>query len=573
MSTSEYPKLDLRPGLRLDSEVTLHEVASPQLEAVVLVDSKPQLEEQLGNTHVNLLPLRQLVVCLLGCSVSLFVAFCDQTSVAIALPYISSTLNAENSINWAGTSSLLANTVCQVLFGRFADIFGRKEVLLASIAFLMISNMLCGFASGGPEFYVFRAMAGIGSGGITSMAMVIVSDVVTLEQRGKFQGILGTFVALGSALGPLIMAACAEYATWRDFFRVMPPVMAVIWVVVWFYVPSKARDVTLSMKAKFQKIDIVGIFFACAALIFLLIPISGGGSTYPWDSPLVIAMFVVGGVCFIVFFIVEATLPELPMIPLVLFKNYTLSILLLSTFLFGMAYYSFLFMVAYFFQLVQGALAMRSAVFFLPMVLFQSFMSLFAGFAISYLGHYYGVIIFGFAVWLTGLGMTLKWDVDTSEAYIVGTLILIGTGSGFTFQPSMVAAQAHSRKSQRAVVIGTRNVIRSFGGALGIAIATLIMSSSLLSEISKQRGLLNLPLLFLNYLLANIYSHPSLTLLTAAQAHVVKQMYATALRNYFYSNLPIMGIPLILSVFTKDNGLFSLDELPSEKEKTGPERV
>ncbi|GEQ69304.1 hypothetical protein JCM33374_g2975 [Metschnikowia sp. JCM 33374] len=247
------------------------------------------LEDKLGNAHVNLLPTKKLIICLLGTSLSLFAAFCDQTSVTVALTYIAKDLKAQNTINWAGTASLLANTVCQVLFGRFADIFGRKEVLLTCLGLLLISSLLCGFATSGPQFYVFRAIAGIGSGGVSSLSMVIMSDVVTLKQRGKFQGILGSSVGIGNAVGPIIMASFAEHRTWRDFYRMMPPIIAVVIVLVHFSVSSKKKslDSVLSNTAKLKKIDYIGIFFAAASLTLLLIPISGGGSTYAWNSPLV----------------------------------------------------------------------------------------------------------------------------------------------------------------------------------------------------------------------------------------------------------------------------------------------
>ncbi|KAM9933131.1 hypothetical protein OXX80_007247 [Metschnikowia pulcherrima] len=525
------------------------------------------LEDKLGNAHVNLLPTKKLIICLLGTSLSLFAAFCDQTSVTVALTYIAKDLNAQNTINWAGTASLLANTVCQVLFGRFADIFGRKEVLLSCLVLLLFSSLLCGFAATGPQFYALRALAGIGSGGVSSLSMVIMSDVVTLKQRGKFQGILGSSVGIGNAVGPIIMASFATHKTWRDFYRMMPPIIAVVIVLVHFSVSSKKKslDNVLSTRAKLMKIDYIGIFFAAAALILLLIPISGGGSTYAWNSPLVIAMFIAGGVCFGIFLLVEWKIPELPMIPLSIFKNFTLSTILLSTFFFGMAYFSFLFAVPYYFQLVRGHSIMRSAIFTLPLVLMQASMSALAGSIITFSGRYLPVTIVGYSFWLTGHGMTLAWGVNTSDGFIIGTMLVLGTGVGFIFQPTMVAAQANSRKAQRAVVISARNVIRSFGGALGTAIASLIVTNSLLKDINKQAKLTNLPASYLEYMKANIYSHPDVSVLTPEQLAVVRHMYSGALRNYFYLTVPLLGMCLIFAFFTKDNGLQCLDEPRAEK--------
>lgn len=487
----------------------------------------------------------------------------------MALPEIAKDLGAENSINWAGTSSLLANCVCQVLFGRFADIFGRKNMLLGSLIMLLVSNMLCGFAQTGPQYYVFRAFAGIGVGGTQSMIMVILSDVVTLKQRGRFQGILGSAVGLGNAAGPLIMAAYVEHSTWRNFYRTIPPIMAVVIVFVFFIVEDRRKltGPVLSTKEKWKKIDYVGIFFSTAGLTLLLIPISGGGSTYAWDSDLVIAMFVVGGVCTIVFLIAEWKIPELPMIPIYVFKNLSLSFLLLSTFLYGIVHFGFLFIVSYYFQLVKGQDAMHSAYYLLPLVLMQAFMSIAAGNIISWSGHWIHILISGYLFWLTGCGMTLAWNESTSTGMIVGTLLVMGVGIGFIFQPTMVAVQANATMAQRAVVIGTRNVLRAFGGAMGVACATLIISNSLLNEINKEMGHLVVPRLFLTDLKSNIYTKADLTGLDDAQRNVVRHMYMKSIRNVFYFTIPLLAICLIILLFVKDRGLQCLDQQPEKKKE------
>lgn len=534
---------------------------------------KHELENRLGDSHVNLLPKKKLVICLLVNAFCLFVCFLDQTSPTMALPAIAEDLGAQNSINWAGTSSLLANCVCQVLFGRFADIFGRKNMLMGSLAMLLIANMLCGFAKTGPQYYVFRAFAGIGVGGTQSMGMVILSDVVTLKQRGKFQGILGSAVGLGNAVGPIIMAVYVENSTWRNFYRTLPPIMAAVIVVVYFVIEDNKKQLglVLSMREKWKKIDYVGIFFATAGLTLLLIPISGGGSTYAWDSDLVIAMFVVGGVCTIIFLIVEWKIPELPMIPVYIFKNMSLSFLLLSTFLYGIAYFGFLFIISYYFQLVKGQDALHSAYYLLPLVLMQAIMSITAGNIISYTGHWIHVVISGYLFWITGAGMTIAWKENTGTGMIVGTLLVMGVGIGFIFQPTMVAVQANATMAQRAVVIGTRNVLRAFGGALGVACATLIVSNSLINEIDKELGDLAVPRLFLINLKANIYTKADLSGLTELQKDIVRKMYMKSIRNVFYFTIPLLGICLILLFLVKDRGLQCLDQQPEKKDKESTE--
>lgn len=523
------------------------------------------LEEQLGDAHVNLLGTRKLIICLGGMSLSLFACFCDQTSVTVALPYIAKDLNAADSINWAGTSSLVANCVSQVLFGRFADIFGRKCMLIFSLFLLLVSNMLCGFAQTSVQFYVFRAFAGIGTGGAQSLTMVIVSDVVTLKQRGKFQGILGANVGLGNAIGPLIMGIYTQKLSWRYFYRTLPPIIAVVIVIVYIFVEDRRTKSVLTVKEKLQKIDYYGIIFAMAGLLFILIPINGGGSTYAWDSPMVISMFCIGGVCLVVFGIVEWKIPELPMIPPLLFKNRTLSILLGSTFFFGAAYFAFMFVVLYYFELIRGFTPMRSAVLLIALVAPQAVMSVLAGSVITFMGHFLPVMFAGYVFWLTGAGMTIGWKEDTSVAYISATLAILGIGVGFIFQPTMVAAQASSKKAQRAVVISTRNVVRCFGSALGVAFSSLIITNSLIKEMGAKKAKEGLPPVFLENWKTHVFVKPDISGLSDSQQQIAKAMYMSAIRNVFYFTVPLIAICLLSTLICEDHGLQSLDERPSQK--------
>lgn len=142
---------------------------------------EPELKDQ-----TNLLPQGQLITVFCGLAFALLISFVDQNSIGVALPTIGKDLDAIDTITWAGTSSLIANTVFQVLYGRLSDIFGRKNVFLTALGLLAIGDLLCGFAQTSTQFYVFRGVAGIGNGGIAALAMMIVSDVVTLEERGKY---------------------------------------------------------------------------------------------------------------------------------------------------------------------------------------------------------------------------------------------------------------------------------------------------------------------------------------------------------------------------------------------------
>ena len=239
------------------------------------MNDKIAAAERALHDQTNILPPYQLLVVFATLAVTLLVTFIDQNGISITLPTIAQDLDATDTISWAGTASLLANTSFQMLYGRLSDIFGRKNIFLTAVALLSIADLLCGLSQSATMFYVFRAVAGIGGGGITNLAMIIVSDVVTLEERGKYQGIIGATVGVGNMAGPFLAAAFVDKAgSWRAFFYFLAPLCAIAGVVSFVFLPDKRP--TGSFRESARKIDYAGSFTSSLGVISLLIPISGG---------------------------------------------------------------------------------------------------------------------------------------------------------------------------------------------------------------------------------------------------------------------------------------------------------
>lgn len=163
--------------------------------------------------------------------------------------------------------------------------------------------------------YVFRGLAGVANGGITSLSMMIVSDIITLKERGKYQGILGACVGVGNMIGPFMAAGFVQHSTWRGLFWLVSPLAAACCITCFFVLPKPQEAPKMDFKAVSKKIDYSGIITGSAGTILLLIPISGGGSYFQWDSPMVISMLVVGALCMIAFLFVESKVALLPMMP------------------------------------------------------------------------------------------------------------------------------------------------------------------------------------------------------------------------------------------------------------------
>lgn len=186
---------------------------------------------------------------------------------------------------------------------------------MSALALLTISDLLCGLSQNATMLYVFRGLAGVANGGITSLAMMIVSDVVTLKERGKYQGVLGACVGLGNMVGPFAAAAFVQHSTWRGLFWVISPLAAVCGVICFFTLPKPKLTSKPDYRALCRKIDYWGILTASAGIVLILIPVSGGGSYFAWDSAMIISMLVVGGCCLLTFLFVEYRVALLPMMP------------------------------------------------------------------------------------------------------------------------------------------------------------------------------------------------------------------------------------------------------------------
>lgn len=243
------------------------------------MNDRTTVAERALHDQTNILPRSQLLVVFATLATTLLITFIDQNGISITLPTIAEDLGAADTISWAGTASLLSNTTFQMLYGRLSDIFGRKNVFLAAVGLLSVADLLCGLSQNAAMFYVFRGVAGIGGGGITNLAMIIVSDVVTLEQRGKYQGIIGATVGLGNIAGPFLAAAFVDRATWRAFFYMLAPLGAIAGVISYVFLPNKPP--TGGFRESARKIDYAGSLMSSISVISLLIPISGGKISLP----------------------------------------------------------------------------------------------------------------------------------------------------------------------------------------------------------------------------------------------------------------------------------------------------
>ncbi|CCH40658.1 putative MFS-type transporter [Wickerhamomyces ciferrii] len=531
------------------------------------IPTQQSLSKKLGDSHDNLLAPTELKIVLLAMSLSLMVAFIDQNGIAIVLPSIADELNANLTISWAGTSQLIANCCFQLLYGRLADIFGRKYVLLACIILLGFFDLACGLAKTDVQFFVFRGITGIANGGVTSLAMVIMSDHVTLKDRGKYQGYLTSSIGIGNAIGPFLASGFQQHSNWRNYYYTLFSIVTASSGLIWWYLPNSHSPI--SIKEKLLNIDYLGFLFSSVGLILVLIPINGGGLTFAWDEPKVIIMFAVGGFCLLTFLVIEWKVAKLPMLPFRLFTSPTLCIVFVQCFLFGLCYYPLFYYYTYYFEVVKDLSPIITACFFLCVVLPHAFMSAMSGKIVTKTGHYNPVLWAGYTLWTLGFGL-LSGVVKVNTPYvgIAFIMILNGLGQGMTFQNTLIAALAHSKPQDRAVVISTRNVLRSFGGSFGMAFSSLIFATSFTKDINSNK-FINEPAQshLKSYLKEHVYSKVDLNQIkVSSEQHLyIKELYNSCTKNVFTFWAPLIGTCFVLSWFIKDRGVASKSDQEREK--------
>ncbi|KIJ39865.1 hypothetical protein M422DRAFT_174487 [Sphaerobolus stellatus SS14] len=507
------------------------------------IDHHDQKTKELELTdQTNLLPFRRVLVVFLGLASCIVVSALDSTIVATALPTISAFFNAGSISSWVPSATLLTSTAFQPLYGRFSDIFGRKATLTVAMSLYMIGSLAAGFSRSIIELIIFRGVAGAGSGGIVTIGQVIMSDVVSLRDRGKYQGIIGGFVAFGYAVGPLIGGALAEKVTWRWCFWVTIPVSAFATCVVIFVLPLK--PVTGDMKRKLLAIDYLGAILTLGGCALILLPLIWGGVTFPWVSAKVLGTLISGIVVLVIFCLWEWKGARLPIVPMYIFRHSTVCGVYITMFINGFIFYTTMFYIPQFFQVALGYSPIRSGIFTLPVLVSQTVASFCAGQLVSMTGRYRTIVYFGFAVWAIGCGCLSTLDQSKPKVDQVIFMLLSGIGAGQTLQTTTVAAQASVARKDMSVVTAVRNFVRFVGGALSLAVGSSIINNALISR-AHSIGLSE-------DLLHQVTNDPTLIArqgfnLTAEIRHELLEGYTRGFREMFLLNASLAAFAAVVA--------------------------
>ncbi|WP_377638884.1 MDR family MFS transporter [Oryzobacter terrae] len=425
---------------------------------------------------------RQIVTILIGLMTGMFLAALDQTIVATAIRTIADDLKGLEHQAWATTAYLITSTIVTPLYGKLGDIYGRKKLFVAAISIFVVGSVLCTFATSMGTLAVYRAVQGLGAGGLFSLALAIVGDIVPPRERAKYQGYFLAVFGTSSVLGPVVGGFLAGTDSilgvtgWRWVFLVNVPVGIIALLVV-------SRTLHLRHTRLDHRIDWLGASLLSVSLVPLLL-VAEQGREWGWTSGSAVTCYVVGVLAAIAFFAQEARMGDEAILPLAMFRNRTVGVSSVASILIGVAMFGGLAALPLYLQIVKGATPTEAGLLLLPMTLGIMAGSVLSGQIISRTGRYRIFPIIGAGLLTVSLFVFHYVEFDTPLWQTMVVMVAFGLGLGFNFQPLTLAVQNAVPPQQIGVATSTATFTRQIGGTLGTAVFLSILFSQASEKIA-----------------------------------------------------------------------------------------
>jgi EmrB/QacA subfamily drug resistance transporter len=423
---------------------------------------------------------RALATVFAALMLGMFLAALDQTIVSTALPTIVGDLGGLDHLSWVVTSYLLASTASTPLYGKLGDMYGRKPVFLAAILIFLAGSMLAGLSKSMGELVGFRALQGMGAGGLMVGAQAIIADIVPPRERGRYMGLIGSVFAIASVAGPLLGGFLVESLSWRWIFYVNLPIGVIAVLVVVF-------RLHLRTPAQHHRIDWSGATLLTAAVSALVLVTTWGGNEYAWGSVEVVGLGAAAALLLVAFVWRERRAEE-PIIPLGLFRSSVFRVASGLGFVIGLAMFGAIIFIPLFLQLVYGVSPTSSGLRMLPLMAGLLAASILSGRAITRIGRYKIFPVTGTAVTAVGMFLLSRLEVDTAPWVASVYMLVVGVGIGLVMQVLVLVVQNDAPRGDVGVATSTATFFRSMGGSLGVALFGAIFASRLASELGKLPG-------------------------------------------------------------------------------------
>lgn len=488
---------------------------------------------------------RTVLVAIGALLLGLLLAALDQTIVSTALPTIVSDLGGLEHLSWVVTAYLLASTAATPLWGKLGDQYGRKRLFQTAIVIFLVGSAMCGAAQNMPQLIGFRALQGLGGGGLIVLSMAIVGDIVPPRDRGRYQGLFGAVFGGTSVLGPLLGGLFVDHLSWRWVFYINLPIgiVALLVIAAVLHIPTRRTP---------HRIDYLGTFLIAAVATCLVLMTSLGGVSYPWGSWQIIGLGVLGVALLVPFVLVERRAAE-PVLPLKLFTIRTFALCSVIGFVIGFAMFGSMTYLPTFLQVVQGVSPTMSGVHMLPMVAGMLISSTASGQIVSRTGRYKVFPIAGTG--LTALGLLLLHQLDPASG--VGEMsvyfFVFGFGLGLVMQVLVLIVQNSVGYEDLGVATSGATFFRSIGASFGVSIFGTIFANKLGPRIADALAGAKLPA---DVTPEQLQGDPrAVSALPPAERAGVLDAYSVSITDVFLYAVPAMAVAFVLAWLLKEEPL------------------
>jgi EmrB/QacA subfamily drug resistance transporter len=473
---------------------------------------------------------------------TLLLAALDQTIVSTALPRIASDLHGLNKLSWVATAYLLTSAIVTPIYGKISDLFGRKKIFMIAIVIFLIGSALCGLAQNMDELVLFRAIQGLGGGGLISLVLSIIGDVVSPRERGRYQGYFGAVFGLSSVGGPLLGGLFTQHLSWRWIFYINVPLGIIAMAVI-------SARLHLPVRKSDHKVDVLGASLLSLSAVGLLLATTLGGTSYAWGSSFIISLFA-AFVIFGISFVVWETKATEPLIPMKLFKSSIFAVSSILSLLSGLVMLGVIIFLPEYQQVVRGDSPTKSGLLLLPLVFGLFGGSILSGQLITKFGKYRKFPIMGTLILTVGLFLFSHIAVMTSQWTLSAWMFVVGLGIGLFMQVMTLAVQNSVERRYLGTATSTVTFFRSLGSSLGTAIFGAILTNRLAHNLataiphtgSKVSGLVS-----------GIQSNANeLQKLPPAILAKVLAAFTSSFRDIFLYAIPFAAVAFIVALMLKE---------------------